>query len=84
MATEVTKAQARAAVDLIFAASEVLREKREMPSGHLYAALMQYVDLAGYNAVIGILKRADLVSEENHVLRWIGPELGGSKDAVKP
>ena len=45
---------------------------RGIPSGHLYAVVMGAVNIEEYTAAIGLLKKADLVSEKGHLLRWIG------------
>ena len=44
-----------------------------VPSGHLYARLMPTFTLAQYESVIGVLKRAGLVTDKNHLLVWVGP-----------
>jgi hypothetical protein len=68
-AAEVTKAIMVAA-----AVGDAIRELGSVPSGHLYAHLMGRMDLDTYNGCIKILKQAELVSEENHLLTWVGPE----------
>lgn len=53
-------------------AAEAIREAGEMPSGHLYAILMDQLSLPLYNEMIATLKRAKLVEERGHVLKYIG------------
>lgn len=72
---EITKDQMRAAVNVVMVLSETIRELKEVPSGTLYAQLLGQLTLEQYNSTIDLLKRAKLVSEENNVLRWIGPEI---------
>ena len=68
-------AQLKAGLTATVAVAETIRELREVPSGTLYARLCDRMDLTTYEAMIGVLKRAGLVSEAAHVLRWIGPEI---------
>jgi hypothetical protein len=70
-----TKSQAAAAVTAVAAVAEAIRSLGSIPSGQLYAQVMSYLTIEAYNRIIEILKRADLVAEENHVLRWVGPEI---------
>lgn len=69
-----------AALYIMLAVSECLRELREVPSGHFYARLiampmMSQLTADQYQAMIGSLKRAKLVEERSHLLTWIGPTL---------
>lgn len=57
------------------AVAAVIMELGEIPSGHLYARLMDKMSLEVYNKVIGLLKGAKLVQEKGHLLTWIGPKL---------
>ena len=49
-----------------------IKELGEVPSGHLYARLMDVMNLDQYQAIIGILKKAGLINEENYLLTWVG------------
>lgn len=71
--------QVKAALNMILAVSETIREAGQVPSGTLYAALMSKVDLGGYNRIIDTLKGAGVIREENHCLIWIGPKAEASK-----
>jgi hypothetical protein len=55
------------------AVAEAIRELGSVPSGHLYAQLMDKMSLETYTAVIQVLKNTKLVEEKNHLLTWIGP-----------
>lgn len=58
---------------IIQAVAETIRELKQIPSGHLYARLMEVnLSLEGYEAIIGILKNSGLIKEENYELIWIG------------
>lgn len=46
------------------------------PSGHIYMALQHAgVDLDTYQTILGALKRAKLVEEKAHWLKYIGPAI---------
>jgi hypothetical protein len=36
---------------------------------------MDRLSIENYEAAIGLLKRAGLVAEDHHLLRWLGPAL---------
>jgi hypothetical protein len=66
----------------IIGISETIRELREVPSGHLFNALLVKHPMTtahDYQRIIETLKRCRLVEEKNHVLRWIGPALSDEK-----
>jgi len=65
------KTEVQAAIKLVQAVAEAIRELKSVPSGHLYAQLMGYMSLDEYNKIIRILKNAKLVTEENYLLTWI-------------
>lgn len=60
-------------VKLVGVIAEAIHNLREVPSGHLYAHVMGHVSLDAYTGAIDALKRAKLVDETHHLLRWIGP-----------
>ncbi len=68
-----TNPQAVKAQALVIA--EAIRALGSVPSGHLYARLMSHFSFEEYEQLIGILKSAKLVKEEeSHLLVWIGAE----------
>ena len=69
-----TKEQTKAALQVVVAVAEAIRELKSIPSGHLYARLMDKLSLDQYNSIIGLLKRQGLVSESNYLLTWIEPD----------
>ena len=80
MTTTTTVEEMKAAKAVLLAVGDTIREVGEVPSGVLYSMLMGRIDLGGYEAMIGILKRAGLVEETSaHVLRWIGKSKGGAR-----
>ena len=70
-----TKTQVTAAINAIFALSEAIREAKSIPSGHLYAVVMNHMDHHTYESFIDRLVDAGLVSRKGDVLVWVGPEI---------
>jgi len=70
-----TRQQVTAAIQIVAAVAEAIRGLGSVPSGHLYAQLLGKVTLEQYRQIIATLKRAELVSESNHMLHWIGPSI---------
>jgi hypothetical protein len=65
-------AQVRAAMTILTVVSEAIRDLKEVPSGTLYANVMSVLSLEQYNKAIDLLKGAGVVTEQNHLLRWVG------------
>jgi hypothetical protein len=61
-----------AAIVIVTAVSEAIKEAGKIPAGELYAALMPFCTLNQFETLIDTMKRANLVKEENHLLTWIG------------
>lgn len=54
--------------------ADTVREVGEMPSGHLYAAVMDQYDLNLYNTCVELLIRSNLIKRlPSHLLVWTGP-----------
>jgi len=67
---------ARAAVKVIAAMAEAIRDLGTVPAGILYAHVCGTLTIESFENVIGILKGAGLVEEKaSHELRWIGPRI---------
>lgn len=62
----------KAALSVVMAIGETIKDLGHVPSGHLYAQVMGRLSLDQYNKVIDLLKKVGAVKEENHVLTWIG------------
>ena len=71
-----TKEQVRAGLEIVLAVSDAIRELGEVPSGHLYAHLMGKLSIDDYNKIISILVGAKLITNQGHLLRWVGPTKG--------
>ena len=65
--------QQEAYIQAIGAVAKAIRDLHAVPSGHLYARLMEHMSLEVYQGMIARLKQAGLVEEQFHELRWIGP-----------
>ena len=61
----------KAALGILKAVADAIRELGEVPSGHLYAHLMRKLSLEQYEQVIGVLKQAGLITESNHLFTWV-------------
>jgi len=73
MSETVTKPDIQAALKVVLAVGDAIRNLRQVPSGELYARLMGHLSLEQYEKVIGTLKRTGLVKEEqSRLLVWIG------------
>jgi hypothetical protein len=67
-----TSAQVKAAVQVVVAIGETIKELGSVPSGHLYAQLMGRMSLDTYNKIIGVLVKTGAVKEEGYLLTWVG------------
>ena len=50
----------------------VISEVGEIPSGHLYARLMDRMDLSAYEGAVRLLVKLGLVERSGDVLKWKG------------
>lgn len=66
--------QLKSGLRVIQAIAETIREAGEVPSGVIYAALMDKMSLSDFTKVIDILKNAGLIEEKAHMLKWICTE----------
>lgn len=64
--------QEKAALQVVLAVGEAIKDLGSVPSGHLYARLMGHMSLETYNKVIALLVKTGAVKEENHLLTWVG------------
>jgi hypothetical protein len=65
-------AQEVAALNTLIAVGEAIKGFGSIPSGRLYTHLMNHMDLETYNKVIGLLVKMGAVTNENHLLTWVG------------
>lgn len=69
----VTKQQVSAAIQMIKAVADTIRELKEVPNGVLYAQLMPVLSFDTYSTIIDRLKKTGLVVEKNNLLKWVEP-----------
>jgi hypothetical protein len=63
--------QTQAAVHMILAVADAIRELETVPEGHLYARLMGHMSLENFTKIIDTLVNAGLVTRESsHLLVW--------------
>ncbi len=77
-----SKLEIDAVVKIIGAVADVIRELGQVPSGHLYARLMDLMTLDRFQQILGILKSSGMVREQGHLLTWTGPAKGEPAVAV--
>jgi len=70
-----TDDQLKAALTVLSAVAEAIRDVGIIPAGHLYAAMMGNVDLPTFDRIIGILTNCKLIEKSGNSLRWIGEEV---------
>jgi hypothetical protein len=70
--SQATQAQVTAAFKAVIAVAECIRELKTVPSGELYARLMDRMTIEDYNAIIRILKKNGMITDEFYLLTWIG------------
>lgn len=70
---KITKVErTKAAVMIIKAIADTIKELGRIPNGHLYAQVMGKLSYADYCKAIEILKGGKLITESNSELIWIG------------
>lgn len=69
-----TREQAAAALEVIALVGQLVKESpnSEVPSGELYARLMDKFSLETYERMIQTLIKSGLIERKFHLLRWIG------------
>lgn len=79
--TQPTRAQHRAALSVILALTEAIRQLGSIPSGHLYAQVCSHMDLQTYTSFIERIKGSGLVTETmGGMLTWVGPAIAAEVD----
>lgn len=62
----------QAAVEIMKAVAEAIKEAGSIPSGHLYAQLMGKMSLGSYEKMIDAMQRMGLVKVDDHLLTYVG------------
>lgn len=80
-----TKDAIKSTLNVVRIVADAIREAKEIPSGHLYATLMEYgMPLEVYQKIIDALKGAGLVEETPaHLLKWIEPKEASAATEAK-
>ena len=68
----VSAEEIKAGIALALVAVQIVREKKSMPSGELYALLCGQVTIDGYNGLLRFLQKQNLISVQNNLVRWQG------------
>jgi len=63
-------AKVKAAVGMIKAVADAIKELGRVPSGSLYATLMNHLTIDQYNQIVSVLKNAGLVKDVYGELVW--------------
>lgn len=66
--------QAKAMIGVIHIISETIRELKQVPSGYLYAQVMNHVTATQYAKILEILTNAQVITISNHLITWVGPK----------
>lgn len=61
-------ARVKATIEVV---AEAIQALGEVPSGHLYARLMQHMTLSQYESIISVLINQGRIARNNHLLIWI-------------
>ena len=69
---ETTKQQIDGAVQVIAAIANTIRSLGKIPSGELYARIVDRVTIEQYDRILDILKNAELIEVKHHEIAWIG------------
>ena len=64
------KEKVLAAVSMIKAVADAIKELKRVPSGRLYASMMNIVSIQDYEKIIGMLKGSNLIVEINNEIIW--------------
>ena len=63
-----------AALMIIRAVADAVRDLGQVPEGELYAAIMGHLSLDAFNRVLEILKRGGMIQVRGHLVIWTGPD----------
>jgi hypothetical protein len=67
-----TPEQATALINAVEAVRVCIKELGTVPSGILYARLMQYMNIATYQRLLDILVEAKQITVSNHLITYVG------------
>lgn len=58
-------------LEIIKIIADAIKEVGNIPSGHLYVRLMNYMSLSTYESIINILEKGNFIQVKNHLITWI-------------
>lgn len=65
----------QAYVEVVKEVASAICQLGSVPSGELYArSCMSFMSVDAYQRVIDVLKQAGVVTEQYHLLTWVGPK----------
>ena len=59
-----------AGLQVLKALAEAIRELKQVPSGNLYAQVMNYLDINAYESAIRTLCNAGVIRKSGDILHW--------------
>ncbi len=65
-----SQAQVKAGLEVIRAIADAIREVKQVPAGHLYAAVMGTLSLSAFTRIVDMLVRSGLVRKQGDLLIW--------------
>jgi hypothetical protein len=65
-----TADQLKAGLAALQALAEAVRELKQIPLGHLYARVMNYMDINVYEKAIRMLCNAGVIRQDGDMLKW--------------
>lgn len=74
MMNMIPQTQINAALEIMRAVADCIKELGRVPSGELYARLMDKMDINTYNRIIERLTKAGLIEVVNHEIIWKDPK----------
>jgi len=79
MTADQAKIEVKAFIQRSIVIADAVRDLGSVPSGHLYARVMEHVSLTTYQRIIDTLVSAKLITNSGHLLTWIGPQKGADR-----
>lgn len=67
---KVTTNQLQAGLAALRAIADAVRELKQVPSGHIYAAVMGTMDINAYEKAIGLLCNSGVIRKNGDLLVW--------------
>lgn len=64
--------KAQAMIDFLRAFADTIKQAKQIPSGHLYAAVMGSISLETYQRLIDKMVEMKIIRVRNHVIYWTG------------